>query len=108
MEEADNSDIATEISMWVEVKSKNNRFKKIFRNYPLFRKKNSDKFDHILLICRKHISIIKKLTIKPVCIQLGLIENVTYLFKEVTNDFFFFIIKASGIKFKRTFNTEYI
>lgn len=39
MEEADNSDIATEISMWVEVKSKNNRFKKIFRNYSLFRKK---------------------------------------------------------------------
>lgn len=85
--EANNSDNVTENSMWVEVRSKNDGFKKIFRNDPLFRK-NSNKFDRIFLTCRGNISTIKKLSIKPIRIQLNLIENATYLSKGVANENF--------------------
>lgn len=87
VQEMNNSNISIENSMWVEVRSKNDGFKQIFRNDPLFRR-NSNKFDRIFLTCKGSLSVIKKLSIKPIRVQLNLIENATYLSKGVANENF--------------------
>lgn len=84
-QEINNINTSIENSMWVEVRSKNDGFKQIFRNDPLFRR-NSNRFDHIFLTCKGNLSIIKKLSIKPIRVQLNLIENATYLSKGVANE----------------------
>lgn len=78
-------DADIENSMWVEVRSKNDGFEQIFRNDPLF-KKNCNRFDRVFLTCKGKLSDIKKMAIKPVRIQLNLIENATYLSKGIANE----------------------
>ncbi|KAG0658441.1 Art10p [Monosporozyma unispora] len=74
-------------SMWVEIRSKNDGFKQVFRYDPLFRR-NSNKFDRIYLTCKGKLSDIKGMSIKPVRLQLNLIENATYLSKGIANENF--------------------
>lgn len=75
----------TENSMWVEVRSKNDGFKQVFRGDTLF-KKNCNKFDRVYLTCKGKLSDIRQMSIKPVKIQLNLIENATYLSKGIANE----------------------
>lgn len=80
-------DRSIENSMWVEVRSRNDGFKQVFRRDTLFHK-NCNKFDRVFLTCKGKLSDIRQMSIKPVKLQLNLIENATYLSKGIANENF--------------------
>lgn len=72
--------------MWLEVRTRNNGLEDLYRRDTLFRR-GSNKLDRIYLVFEtKDVDYIKNLPIKPVKVQLNLLENASFLSEGVVNE----------------------